>query len=406
MDLYRTLGVARDARPADIAAAYRKKVATLHPDSGGDPYSWRAIQQAYDTLIDEQSRAEYDGYEDDYAEEEQEEEDGTSVFEEPWYRKLEAFDLFAALGVHRVADGTIIGGGTRCRAQFYKLSTRTRPLAPERYIGVEEYAADVVRYRQTCLAFLTLRDPAKYAIYRDMGYERLRAAESYQEDSVFEQDPDKVVRDFFDGVNAADREFLLANGQDAADDGFDGEQRLRRVGLKPWGGEAEAEEEEAAEEEAAEDDGENEVEEDEGDEDEDEDEDDEDDIVVLAAAARELDEERRVERARASKRLSPSVQAHQLRDLPPPPPPVGSSAYALWKSAMEEERRERAAAEARAATALETARAKKAFLSAKRTRLLQGAARTDMGREARRAARRTRTTVWWRRFPFARRIHR
>ena len=119
-----------------------------------------------------------------------------------------------------------------------------------------------------------------------------------------------------------------------------------------------------------------------------------------------LAEERRVERARASKRLSPSVQAHQLRDLPPPPPPVGSSAYALWKSAMEEERRERAAAEARAATALETARAKKAFLSAKRIRLLQGAARTDMVREARRAARRTRTTVWWRRFPFARRIHR
>ena len=223
MDLYRTLGVARDARPADIAAAYRKKVATLHPDSGGDPYSWRAIQQAYDTLIDEQSRAEYDGYEDDYAEEEQEEEDGTSEFEEPWYRKLEAFDLFAALGVHRVADA-IMGGGTRCRAQFYKLSTRTRPLAPERYIGVEEYAADVVRYRQTCLAFLTLRDPAKYSIYREMGFERLRAAESYQEDSVFEQDPDKVVRDFFDGVNAADREFLLANGQDAADDGFDGEQ--------------------------------------------------------------------------------------------------------------------------------------------------------------------------------------
>lgn len=58
--MYETLGVAQDALPSDIKAAYRKLVSKAHPDRGGDPVEFNLIQRAYDTLSDLELRTRYD----------------------------------------------------------------------------------------------------------------------------------------------------------------------------------------------------------------------------------------------------------------------------------------------------------------------------------------------------------
>lgn len=59
-DLYDALGVPPDASPDDIKAAHRKAVKRHHPDAGGDPDAFRAIQKAYDVLSDAEARDRYD----------------------------------------------------------------------------------------------------------------------------------------------------------------------------------------------------------------------------------------------------------------------------------------------------------------------------------------------------------
>jgi curved DNA-binding protein CbpA len=63
-DLYRVLGVARDASRADIAHAYRREVRATHPDShpqeAGDPARFRALAEAYKVLSDPARRSAYD----------------------------------------------------------------------------------------------------------------------------------------------------------------------------------------------------------------------------------------------------------------------------------------------------------------------------------------------------------
>ena len=107
-DLYGTLGVAADATAQSIRDAYNKKAQRFHPDAGGDPYSWKTIQRAYDTLIDADRRAEYDAY---WAEDDN---DGSSSDDEdnPWTQDLASFDLFDSLGVVRSGiDGDGVSGG-------------------------------------------------------------------------------------------------------------------------------------------------------------------------------------------------------------------------------------------------------------------------------------------------------
>ena len=58
-DYYQTLGVDRNATPDQIKRAYRKLASQHHPDKGGDKTKFQEIQQAYDTLGNEQKRAEY-----------------------------------------------------------------------------------------------------------------------------------------------------------------------------------------------------------------------------------------------------------------------------------------------------------------------------------------------------------
>jgi curved DNA-binding protein CbpA len=60
MNLYEQLDVPIDATPAEIKAAHRRKAREHHPDRGGDPSRFQAIQLAYDTLKDEQKRRRYD----------------------------------------------------------------------------------------------------------------------------------------------------------------------------------------------------------------------------------------------------------------------------------------------------------------------------------------------------------
>lgn len=60
MDFYQTLGVAENANQDDIKRAYRKLAAQHHPDKGGDTAKFQTISQAYDTLGDENKRAQYD----------------------------------------------------------------------------------------------------------------------------------------------------------------------------------------------------------------------------------------------------------------------------------------------------------------------------------------------------------
>jgi DnaJ-class molecular chaperone len=60
MDHYQTLGVAKNATPEEIKKAYRRLASIHHPDKGGDTARFQEIQQAYDTVSDQNKRSAYD----------------------------------------------------------------------------------------------------------------------------------------------------------------------------------------------------------------------------------------------------------------------------------------------------------------------------------------------------------
>lgn len=60
MTHYETLGVSDKATPEEIKRAYRKLASQHHPDKGGDTKKFQEIQTAYDTLIDNNKRQQYD----------------------------------------------------------------------------------------------------------------------------------------------------------------------------------------------------------------------------------------------------------------------------------------------------------------------------------------------------------
>ncbi len=60
MNHYQTLGVAPNASGEEIKAAHRKLVRLHHPDIGGDPALFKAIQEASEVIGDADKRREYD----------------------------------------------------------------------------------------------------------------------------------------------------------------------------------------------------------------------------------------------------------------------------------------------------------------------------------------------------------
>lgn len=58
--LYETLGVAPDATPLQIKAAFRARAKTLHPDAGGGAEEFAALCEAHDVLSDPERRRRYD----------------------------------------------------------------------------------------------------------------------------------------------------------------------------------------------------------------------------------------------------------------------------------------------------------------------------------------------------------
>jgi curved DNA-binding protein CbpA len=59
-DLYKTLGVSRDASIDDIKAAYKAKAKKEHPDVGGNEEKFKEINEAYGVLSDPEKRRRYD----------------------------------------------------------------------------------------------------------------------------------------------------------------------------------------------------------------------------------------------------------------------------------------------------------------------------------------------------------
>ena len=57
---YKILGVQPDADDTAIRRAFRKKVRSSHPDSGGSTEEFQTLKRAYDLLSDKESRRLFD----------------------------------------------------------------------------------------------------------------------------------------------------------------------------------------------------------------------------------------------------------------------------------------------------------------------------------------------------------
>ena len=139
--------------------------------------------------------------------------EGEVDWSECWEAPLsEPFCLHAILGLSPTDEGDV---ASRVRASFH---SRARSAYPSEHIeDATVYALAVRRFRRLCLAFTVLKDDERRRIYMAAGYAGLRSSEAYQETSVFELDAVDTYHAFFEGREAADRDYLLLNGDARAD---------------------------------------------------------------------------------------------------------------------------------------------------------------------------------------------
>ncbi len=64
-DLYKALGVKKNASKASIRKAYKKAAMKTHPDTGGSPEKFALVKRAHDILTDDERRQKYDSTGDD-----------------------------------------------------------------------------------------------------------------------------------------------------------------------------------------------------------------------------------------------------------------------------------------------------------------------------------------------------
>ena len=139
--------------------------------------------------------------------------EGEVDWSECWEAPLsEPFCLHSILGLSPTEEGDV---ASRVRASFH---SRARSAYPSEYIeDATVYALAVRRFRRLCLAFTVLKDAERRRIYMAAGYVGLRSSEAYQETSAFELDAVDTYHAFFEGREAADRDYLLLNGDARAD---------------------------------------------------------------------------------------------------------------------------------------------------------------------------------------------
>ena len=106
-ELYKILGIAKNATEKDIKKAYRKLALTHHPDRGGDEENFKKISGAYEILKDKEKRKIYD----------QHGMDGLKAHSEghPGGMPRDIFDMFAGGGF----PGNIFGHGFGGPPQIY-----------------------------------------------------------------------------------------------------------------------------------------------------------------------------------------------------------------------------------------------------------------------------------------------
>ena len=139
--------------------------------------------------------------------------EGEVDWSDSWEAPLsEPFCLHSILGLSPTEEGDV---ASRVRASFH---SRARSAYPSEYIeDATVYALAVRRFRRLCLAFTVLKDAERRRIYMAAGYVGLRSSEAYQETSAFELDAVDTYHAFFEGREAADRDYLLLNGDARAD---------------------------------------------------------------------------------------------------------------------------------------------------------------------------------------------
>lgn len=111
-DYYGVLGVARSASKDEIKRAFKEKAKKHHPDKGGDAERFKAINEAYKVLSDDELRTRYDRF-------------GKQGMEGV---DLGGFDFFDIFGMHPHAGG----GGRRSKDRLLDLEVTME----EAYRGV------------------------------------------------------------------------------------------------------------------------------------------------------------------------------------------------------------------------------------------------------------------------------